>query len=75
MYLYLINDKSESLDTFKYFKAEVENQLDLKIKVVRSDRGGEYYGRHTDTGQSHGPFFEFCKEHGIVNQYTMSGTP
>nr|GEX10400.1 putative zinc finger, CCHC-type [Tanacetum cinerariifolium] len=29
-------------------KAEVENQLDHKIKVVRSDRGGEYYGRHMD---------------------------
>ena len=32
MYLYLINEKSESLDMFKTFKAEVENQLDRKIK-------------------------------------------
>ncbi|KAD7477886.1 hypothetical protein E3N88_01022 [Mikania micrantha] len=55
--------------------AEVENQLDRKIKVVRSDRGGEYYGRHTDVGQSPGLFYEFCKSHGIVNQYTMPGTP
>jgi len=38
MYLYLINEKSESLDMFKVFKAEVENQLDCKIKIVRSDR-------------------------------------
>ncbi|KAD5802269.1 hypothetical protein E3N88_13629 [Mikania micrantha] len=75
MYLYLIKDKSESLTTFKDYKTEVENQLDLKIKVVRSDRGGEYYGRHTDVGQALGPFYEFCKGQGIVNQYTMPGTP
>ncbi|GKA99399.1 putative zinc finger, CCHC-type containing protein [Tanacetum coccineum] len=56
-------------------EAEVENQLDRKIKVVRSDRGGEYYGRHTDVGQALGSFFDFCKDHGIINQYTMSGTP
>ncbi|XP_022008232.1 uncharacterized protein LOC110907579 [Helianthus annuus] len=75
MYLYLIKEKSESLEMFKTFKAEVENQLSRKIKVVRSDRGGEYYGRHTDIGQVPGPFFNFCKEHGIVNQFTMPGTP
>ena len=75
MYLFLINEKSESLEMFKTFKAEVENQLDRKIKVVRSDRGGEYYGRHTDVGQAPGSFFDFCKDHGIINQYTMPGTP
>ena len=75
MYLYLIKEKSESLATFKDYKAEVEKQLDRQIKVVRSDRGGEYYGRHTDVGQAPGPFYEFCKGQGIVNQYTMPGTP
>ncbi|KAI3703897.1 hypothetical protein L1987_74093 [Smallanthus sonchifolius] len=75
MYLYLIKEKSESLATFKDYKSEVEKQLDLQFKVVRSDRGGEYYGRHTDVGQAPGPFYEFCKVQGIVNQYTMSGTP
>ena len=43
--------------------------------MVRSDRGGEYYGRHTDVGQAPGSFFDFCKDHGIINQYTMPGTP
>ncbi|KAD7117391.1 hypothetical protein E3N88_04659 [Mikania micrantha] len=75
MYLYLIKDKPKSLVIFKYYKTEVENQLNLKIKVVRSDRGGEYYGRHTDVCQARGPFYEFCKGQGIVNQYIMSGTP
>ncbi|KAD3640949.1 hypothetical protein E3N88_30172 [Mikania micrantha] len=41
MYLYLIKDKYESLKTFKDYETKVENQLDLKIKVVRSDRGGD----------------------------------
>ena len=42
-YIYPIKERSEALDKFKIFKAEVENQHSLKIKVVRSDRGGEYY--------------------------------
>src|SRR3954463_3240498 len=57
VYLYLIHEKSQSLDMFKHFKAEVENQLGKKIKAVRSDRGGEYYGRYDGSGeQCPGPF-------------------
>ena len=44
-YLFLIHEKSQSLDVFKTFKVEVENQLNKRIKCVRSDRDGEYYGR------------------------------
>jgi hypothetical protein len=40
-YIYLIKERSEALDKFKIFKVEVENQHDIKIKIVRSDRGGE----------------------------------
>jgi hypothetical protein len=50
-YIYPIKERSEALEKFKIFKAEVENQHDRKIKVVRSDRGGEYYGKHTTYGQ------------------------
>ena len=50
-YLYLIHEKSQSLDVFKAFKAEVENQLDKKIKAVKSDCGGEYYGRYDGFGE------------------------
>jgi hypothetical protein len=39
-YIYPIKERSEALDKFKIFKAEVENQHDIKIKIVRSDRGG-----------------------------------
>jgi hypothetical protein len=74
-YIYSIKERSETLDKFKIFKAEVENQHNIKIKVVRSDRGGEYYGRHTPYGQVHGPFARSLQENGIVAQYSMSGDP
>jgi hypothetical protein len=38
--LYLIKMKDEALDCFKIYKAEVENQLERKIKHIRSDRVG-----------------------------------
>ncbi|KAL0408429.1 UNVERIFIED_CONTAM: Retrovirus-related Pol polyprotein from transposon TNT 1-94 [Sesamum radiatum] len=46
----------------KGFKAEVEKQCDKRIKVVRSDRGGEYFGRYTEGGQAPGPFAKFLAE-------------
>ena len=74
-YIYLIKKRSEVLDKIKKFKAEVENQHNLKIKVVRSNRGGEYYGRHTPYGQVPGPFVRFLQENGIVAQYSTPGEP
>ena len=43
-YIYPIKERTEALDKFKIFKAEVENQHNLKIKIVRSDRGGTTVG-------------------------------
>ncbi|WJZ94895.1 hypothetical protein VitviT2T_013713 [Vitis vinifera] len=58
------------------FKAKVENQLSKKIKVVRSDRGGEYYGRYDGSSEQRpGLFAKYLMECGIVPQYTMLGTP
>ncbi|RVW91550.1 Retrovirus-related Pol polyprotein from transposon TNT 1-94 [Vitis vinifera] len=66
-YFYLIHEKSQSLDVFKNFKVEVENQLSKKIKVVRSDHGGEYYGRYDGSGEQRlGPFTKYLMECGIV---------
>ena len=44
-YVYLLKSKDETLDYFKIYKAEVENQLERKIKRLRSDRGTEYFPR------------------------------
>ena len=66
-YLYHIHEKSQSLEVFKSFKVEVQNQLNGRIKNVISDRGGEYYGKYDGSGeQCPGPFAKFLEECGIV---------
>ena len=54
-YVYLVNHKSELFDKFKVYKIEVENQLERKIKILCSNRGGEY----TSLDMSN-----FCEMHG-----------
>ena len=64
-YVYLLRSKDDALEMFQHFKNEVENQLDRKIKVIRSDRGGEYEA----------PFGDFCSQHGIIHQTTAPYSP
>ena len=65
-YVYLLHNKDEALNMFKIYKAEVENQLEKKIKIIRFDRGGEYESA---------AFSDFCTQHGIVHQTTAPYTP
>ncbi|KAK1631219.1 hypothetical protein QYE76_005534 [Lolium multiflorum] len=65
-YVYLLKSKDEALNYFKIFKAEAENQLDRKIKRLRSDRGGEYFSNEFDS---------FCAEHGIIHERTPPYSP
>ncbi|GAB2297497.1 hypothetical protein Dimus_038475 [Dionaea muscipula] len=74
-YVYLISEKSQALDTFIIFKTEVERQSGKLIKIVRSDRGGEYFGKYSEKGQHKGPFALYLQECGIVAQYTTPHTP
>ncbi|RVW41067.1 Retrovirus-related Pol polyprotein from transposon TNT 1-94 [Vitis vinifera] len=74
-YVELIHEKSDSLNVFKAFKAKVELQLGKPIKAVKSDRGGEYYGRYDETGRNPGPFAKFLLECSIDARYTMPDTP
>ena len=74
-YVYLLNEKSQAVNALEVFVKEVERQLDRKVKIVRSDRGGEYYGKHGESGQNPSPFAKFLERHGICAQYTMPGTP
>ena len=41
-YVFLMKHKSEAFERFKEFRHEVEKQTGKPIKVLRSDRGGEY---------------------------------
>jgi hypothetical protein len=43
-WIYFLNNKSEFFDKFKEFKARVENQTEKRIKVSRTDNGGEFLG-------------------------------
>ncbi|KAA0059676.1 gag/pol protein [Cucumis melo var. makuwa] len=65
-YFYLMEHKSGALEKFKEYKAEVENLLSKKIKIPRSDRGGEYMDLR---------FQDYMIEHGIQSQLLAPGTP
>ena len=65
-YVYLINTKDEVFKKFKTYKTEVENQLERKVKKLRSDRGGEYTLNDLST---------FCEEHGIIHEVTPPYSP
>ncbi len=66
IWLYPIKAKSECFDKFKEFKALVEKQSELKIKVFRSDNGGEFMSNKFD---------EFLKKEGIARQTSAPYTP
>ena len=65
-YVYLLHSKDENIDVFKTYKNEVENQKNKTLKMLRSDRGGEY---------EFTTLSEFCALHGIVHQTTTPYTP
>ena len=53
-YVYQLKTKDEAIDKFVLYKSKVENKLNKKIKVLRSDRASEYES----------PFADFCAQHG-----------
>jgi transposase InsO family protein len=74
-YIYLLHEKSQAVNALEVYITEVESQLERKVKIIRSDRGGEYYGKYCESGQCLGPFAKLLEKHGICAQYTMPGTP
>lgn len=58
--------KGEVFMWFKELKALVENQIGRKIKVLRSDNGGEYTSRDS---------IDFCASEGIKREFTIPYTP
>ena len=43
------------------FINKVERQLDRKVEVIRTNRGGEYYGKFNERGQCLGLFAKFIE--------------
>ena len=46
--MYLLKSKDEVIEKFVLYKNKVENQLNKKINVLRSDQGGEYESSFVD---------------------------
>jgi transposase InsO family protein len=65
-WIYFMRAKDEVFSHFQEFKALVENATRRKIKVLRSDDGGEYIGK---------AFKEFCARARIKKELTVSYNP
>ena len=66
LWVYLIKKKSDVLDVFIKFKSMIERQSGHKIKVLRTDGGGEYVSRD---------FGALCERDGIVHDVVPPYTP
>ena len=65
-WVHFMKHKSEVFGLFKVFKALVENQCGRKLKVLRSDNGGEYVKFE---------FIKYCADAGIQMQHSIPYTP
>ncbi|KAI5323652.1 hypothetical protein L3X38_032724 [Prunus dulcis] len=66
MWVYFLEQKSEAFSVFKQFKAFGENESGHNLKVLRTDRGGEFTSNE---------FSEYCKSNGIKRELTARYTP
>jgi len=44
--IYLMRTKDEAFEHYKAFEAWLKTQYNVRVKVLHSDRGGEYRSRH-----------------------------
>jgi hypothetical protein len=61
-----LKSKDEVFSKFKEFKALIENLSERKIKILRSDNGGEYTSKE---------FVNFCRDVGIKRELTTPYNP
>ena len=65
-WLFLLKKKSEAFNCFQVFKELTKNEIDMKIKCLRSDNGGEFVSNEFDN---------YCDENGIKRQFSVIETP
>ncbi|KAI3522492.1 hypothetical protein L1887_00319 [Cichorium endivia] len=66
MWVYLLKSKDEALQTFKNFRTKVEVETGEKLKIFRTDRGGEFLSNQ---------FTMYCQETGLDRHYTSPYSP
>jgi hypothetical protein len=64
--VFFINNKSEAFENFKIYKKMVENEMDSKIKFLRSDNGGEFTSKE---------FMDYYNIHGIKRKFSVARAP
>lgn len=65
-FVHFLKNKSDIFSEFKIFKYRVERETDRKIKILRTDNGGEYIN---------GEFDRFLESGGIRRHLTVPYTP
>ncbi|KAL5765185.1 hypothetical protein ACOSQ2_017779 [Xanthoceras sorbifolium] len=66
IWVYFLQEKSEAFAAFKNYKVLVEKEVGSPIKVLRTDREGEYNSYE---------FENLCETHEIKRQLTTAYTP
>ncbi|GJW29030.1 putative ribonuclease H-like domain-containing protein [Tanacetum coccineum] len=65
-WVFFLITKDETSEILKSFIKEIENLVDKKVKIIRSDNGTEFKNKVMD---------DFCKEKGIKREYSVARTP
>ncbi|GJZ56798.1 retrovirus-related pol polyprotein from transposon TNT 1-94 [Tanacetum coccineum] len=65
-WVFFLRTKDETSEILKFFIKEIENLVDKKVKIIRSDNGTEFKNHVMD---------EFCREKGIKREYSVARTP
>ncbi|GJW82415.1 retrovirus-related pol polyprotein from transposon TNT 1-94 [Tanacetum coccineum] len=63
---FFLTTKDETSEILKNFIKEIENLVDKKVKIIRSDDGTEFKIKVID---------DFCREKGIKREYSVAMTP
>ena len=62
------------MNIVKVYITKIERQLERKVKIIKLDRGGEYYGKYGESWQCPNPFAKLLKKCSICTQCTMLWT-
>nr|GEV11865.1 ribonuclease H-like domain, reverse transcriptase, RNA-dependent DNA polymerase [Tanacetum cinerariifolium] len=66
MWAYFLTTKDQAFSTFKEFRQQIKMEMRMKLRMLRTDRGGEFTSNE---------FTKYCKENGIARQLTAHYSP